>query len=98
MLRNAPDMKVRLSADLRQKIENAARENNRTMNSEIAARLERSFRLQDQHADPTSTPLHSDHEERLRTLEEIVDAIMTEEGALSNRMAIVEARLNEQSS
>lgn len=96
MLRNAPDMKVRLSADLRQKIENAARENNRTMNSEIAARLERSFRLQDQHADPTT--LHSDHEERLRTLEEIVDAIMTEEGALSNRMAIVEARLNEQSS
>lgn len=38
-----PDMKVRLSATLRQKIEQAAKENNRTLNAEIAVRLEQSF-------------------------------------------------------
>jgi hypothetical protein len=90
-------MKVRLSADLRQKIESAARRNNRAMNSEIVARLELSFRQQDQHPGPASTPLHSDHEDRLSALEEIVDRIMTDEAELSKRMAIVEARLNEQS-
>lgn len=37
-------MKVRLSADLRRKISDAAQENNRTLNSEIVFRLEASFR------------------------------------------------------
>lgn len=37
-------MKVRLSADLRRKIADAAQENNRTLNSEIVFRLEASFR------------------------------------------------------
>ena len=36
-------MKVRLSAVLRQQIEEAARRNNRTMNAEIVSRLETSF-------------------------------------------------------
>lgn len=36
-------MKVRLSASLRQKIEQAAKANNRTLNAEIAVRLEQSF-------------------------------------------------------
>lgn len=44
---NPPDMKIRLSADLRRKVEEAAKRNNRTMNSEIAARLEASFRDDD---------------------------------------------------
>jgi len=98
MIRNPPDMKVRLSAELRQKIEDSARENNRTMNSEIVARLELSFRQRDHHTGAANKPLHSDHEERLLTLEKIVDHMMGEETGLSNRMAIVEARLNEQSS
>lgn len=36
-------MKVRLSAELRRQVEAAARANNRTLNSEIVSRLERSF-------------------------------------------------------
>lgn len=44
MEKTPPDMKVRLSADLRRKIADAAQENNRTLNSEIVFRLEASFR------------------------------------------------------
>jgi len=36
-------MKIRISAALRQRIEEAAKRNNRTMNGEIVARLEKSF-------------------------------------------------------
>lgn len=36
-------MKVRLSAELRKQVEEAARTNNRTLNSEIVSRLEKSF-------------------------------------------------------
>ena len=43
MEKTPPDMKLRLSADLRQKIESAARQNNRTMNAEIVMRMETSF-------------------------------------------------------
>lgn len=43
MTANPPDMKVRLSAELRKMVEEAARSNNRTLNSEIVSRLERSF-------------------------------------------------------
>ncbi len=88
---------LRLPDGMRDKIGIAARNNKRAMNAEIVARLELSFRQQDQQAGAASTPPQSDHEDRLRTLEEIVDHIMTEEGALSNRMAIVEARLSKQS-
>lgn len=38
-----PDMKIRISSDLRRKIEASARANNRTMNSEVVTRLEASF-------------------------------------------------------
>lgn len=38
-----PDMKVRLSSVLRRQVEEAARANNRTLNSEIVFRLEQSF-------------------------------------------------------
>lgn len=38
-----PDMKIRISAGLRRQIEDAAKRNNRTMNGEIIARLEKSF-------------------------------------------------------
>jgi len=46
MDKTPPDMKVRLSADLRRKVEEAAKLNNRTLNSEIAFRLETSFQGQ----------------------------------------------------
>ncbi|WP_436253896.1 Arc family DNA-binding protein [Neorhizobium sp. LjRoot104] len=44
MTRNPPDMKIRLSAELRRQVEAAAKSNNRTLNSEIVSRLEASFR------------------------------------------------------
>jgi hypothetical protein len=53
---NPPDMKVRLSADLRQKIEFSARDNNRTMNAEIGARLEQSFRKEGRAVSLVSSP------------------------------------------
>lgn len=43
MDKTPPDMKVRLSADLRRQVEDAAKQNNRTLNSEIVFRLETSF-------------------------------------------------------
>lgn len=48
MIDTAPDMKLRISVHLRRKIEDAARRNNRTMNGEIAARLEWSFEAEAQ--------------------------------------------------
>lgn len=44
MSQNPPDMKLRISAELRRKIEISAKENNRTLNSEIIERLEQSYR------------------------------------------------------
>jgi hypothetical protein len=43
MREDSPDMKLRLAPELRQKIEQAAKQNNRSLNGEIAARLEVSF-------------------------------------------------------
>lgn len=43
-------MKVRLSSALRRQVEDAARANNRTLNSEIVFRLEQSFALAGQTA------------------------------------------------
>jgi hypothetical protein len=96
MLRNAPDMKVRLSADLRKKIERAAERNNRTMNSEIAARLEHSF-LEEAAA---VSPLPStDHEERLGKLEQVVISLIYDERheVLASRVCALEKHLSDQS-
>lgn len=43
MSREDPQMKIRLPADLKRKIEEAADEAKRTMNAEIVSRLEASF-------------------------------------------------------
>ena len=76
MIKAAPDMKVRLSADLREKIEASARRNNRTMNAEIVARLERSFYAEEQVL--SSLPSH-DLEDRLAKLEQAVIRIIFDE-------------------
>jgi Arc-like DNA binding domain len=95
MIRNAPDMKVRLSADLRQKIERAAVRNNRTMNSEIAARLEQSFREEGSAVSPLPS---TDHEERLGKIEQFVISMIFDErhDALASRVSALEKRLGEQ--
>jgi hypothetical protein len=59
MTLNPTDMKVRLSAELRKQVEEAARTNNRTLNAEIFSRLEMSF------AKPPDAPM----ERRMRALE-----------------------------
>jgi Arc-like DNA binding domain len=84
----APDMKVRLSGDLRNKIESAARSNNRTMNAEIMFRLEQSF-----------TP-SSDQEKRLSALERGAVALIFDErfDSLERRLSAVESRTSKQSS
>lgn len=86
-----------MQTELKRKLEAAARTNNRSLNSEIVSRLALSFHRLNQRAGAASTQLQSDHEDRLRTLEEIVHQIMTDEVALSKRIVIVEARLNKQS-
>lgn len=62
-------MKVRLSAELRRQVEEAARTNNRTLNAEIVSRLEMSF------AKPPDVPM----EQRVRALEK--DYVSMEEFA-----------------
>ncbi|HMD61981.1 MAG TPA: Arc family DNA-binding protein [Opitutaceae bacterium] len=96
MAKTTPDMKVRLSADLREKIESAAKNNNRTMNAEIVVRLERSFREEDRIVTTLPSP---DQEERLNSIERTLLAIIGDErfDKLDKRLASVEARLNRQS-
>lgn len=48
MARDDPQMKIRLSDELKERIEEASKENGRSMNAEIAARLEDSFELEEQ--------------------------------------------------
>lgn len=89
-------MKVRLSADMRQKIESAAGRNNRTMNSEIVARLEQTFRGEG----VTVSPLPStDHEERIGRIEQVIIAMLADErlDALASRVSALEETLGEQS-
>lgn len=92
-----PPFGLRMQTELKRKLEAVARASNRSLNSEIVSRLELSFRQQDQQAGAASAPLQSDHEERLRALEEIVEQLMSDDVALSKRVDIVEARLNKKS-
>ena len=65
-----PDMKLRISIDLRQKIEEAAKRNGRTMNGEITLRLETSFAA----ADPIEAKVKS-HDRELTRLRKKVEAL-----------------------
>ena len=96
MTKNAPDMKVRLSADLRQEIERAAQRNNRTMNSEIVARLEQSFREEGRAVSSLPSP---ELEVRIAKLETAVFSLIVDErmDAMASRISALEKRLAEQS-
>ena len=83
LIPNAPDMKVRLSADLRRKIETAAKDNNRTMNAEIYVRLEQSFRKEGRAVSPVQSP---DLEKRLARLERFMESIANRLSALEKRV------------
>jgi hypothetical protein len=79
-MQNPPDMKLRISAALRHQIEEAAKINNRTMNSEVIARLEQSFdkqipRLSFLKKAQQSATGYSDHENRLAQLENQLETL-----------------------
>src|ERR1700722_394700 len=97
MLRVTPDMKVRLSADLRLKIEDAARRNNRTMNSEIVARLEQSFRGESVAVSPLPS---ADHDERLAKIEQVVISMLVNDrfDTLASRVSALEKFVTDLSS
>jgi Arc-like DNA binding domain len=97
MLRVTPDMKVRLSADLRLKIEDAARRNNRTMNSEIVARLEQSFRGESVAVSPLPS---ADHDERLAKIEQVVVSMLVNDrfDTLASRVSALEKFVTDLSS
>lgn len=63
-----PDFKVRLPQELKDRIAEAARENNRSMNVEIVAALERAFPSE-------GGPTVEDLEKRLKKLEGTVECI-----------------------
>ena len=85
-IRLPPDMKIRLSPELRRQVEEAARANNRTMNSEIVSRLEASFR------DAGSTKSPESYETRIAKNDDIsvVQGRLTE---IENRMREIEKAL-----
>jgi hypothetical protein len=82
-------MKVRLSANLRQKIETAARDNNRTMNAEIVARLEQSFREEGR----AVSPLQSPDLERLARLERFSVVLDERMDRTAARLSALEKRI-----
>ena len=94
MIKTAPDMKVRLSAELREKIEISATKNNRTMNAEIAARLEGSYRDEGRIA-----PATHDQEERLSAIERALISIIWDKrfNELDERLAALEVRFSPKS-
>jgi hypothetical protein len=70
---------LRMRPELKRRMEEAAKTNNRSLNSEIIARLEQSFQ--------------ENHEERLKALEKTVVRLENENSALSRRLDGVEWRL-----
>jgi hypothetical protein len=86
-------MKIRLSADLRRRIETAARNNNRTMNAEIGARLEQSFREKGRRT--VSAVQSPDLEARLEKLEgQLLDLLLEHPfGSLEDRLSALEKRI-----
>jgi hypothetical protein len=70
MARDDPQMKLRLTPEVKARIEEAARKNNRSLNGEIIARLEKSF----EHDDAVSELLQrvEDLEGRVDVHEEVL--------------------------
>lgn len=97
---NPPDMKIRLSSALRRQIEDAARANNRTLNSEVVSRLERTFREDAQNAGTGMTWIAkakkgsaTQIEKRLAALETAMLAIVADDRTkkLEERIAALES-------
>jgi hypothetical protein len=92
-MQNPPDMKVRLSAELRRQVEAAAKANNRTLNAEIVSRLERTFR-EDSGNVVAETSLSSDDlAERLSTAQAGYVYLFVNYQRLEERIEKLENRL-----
>lgn len=66
-----PQYKLRLPADLKEKIKQASEENHRSMNAEIVARLQESFELSLSNRDKAEDELEKVAEEFGRMLDEL---------------------------
>ena len=82
-----PDMKIRLSAELRRQVENAAKENNRTLNSEIVSRLERTFR-EDAKGGPAKEATPPNYEKWLSSLEAAVLGMIVELSEVKEKLGM----------
>lgn len=71
MSRDAPQFKLRMDAELKDLVEKAAQENHRSINAEIVARLQESFRQADTPATPALLMLRKLHEESTARLAEL---------------------------
>lgn len=90
-----PDMKLRISGELRRKIETAARVNGRTLNGEIVSRLEESFGTEPDVRERLA--LHGKKIEELTTdgydVAKRVIALQTQIDELTDRLTKLENRL-----
>ena len=73
MSREDPQMKIRLPADLKDTVENAAKVAGRSMNAEIVARLQASFDSNRLDQDSLSTPATQLPPDLLQQLERLFD-------------------------
>jgi hypothetical protein len=84
---------LRLRSELKRRLDAAAKANGRSLNSEIAARLERSFAVEE-----GSSSAHPDPklEERLAAVEQAVLSVIADPrvGQLDQRVRFVEAALS----
>lgn len=71
MSRDAPQFKLRMDAELKDLVEKAAQENHRSINAEIVARLQESFRQADTPTTPALLMLRKLHEESAARLAEL---------------------------
>jgi Arc-like DNA binding domain len=93
-----PPFGLRMRAELKRRVEEAARVNNRSLNSEIVARLVQSFREEGRPASSQSPLPVSDQEKRLTQLEQAVLGLIFDErwDKIDRRVVVLEKRLGEQ--
>jgi hypothetical protein len=88
---NIPPFGLRMRSGLKTRLEEAAKANGRSLNSEIVARLEQSFR---EKGHGVSSPSSADQEKRLTALEEEIMSLMIGQEKTTDRLEALEKRLN----
>ena len=80
MARNDPQMNLRIPVTLKEQIEDAAAENNRTLTAEVVKRLQQSF------AEQNNSPSLQSAENQLQTLTEKIELLSKRVDALTTRI------------